>query len=117
MAIILTHELGHACAARAYGLKVHALVVLGIGGFCVSDRPTTRRSEIALYSGGTVGQIALFIVAVMAENYVLAQPSQITSDFLFVLTFFNALIALGNLLPIVGTDAGALLRVVCREAA
>lgn len=55
--LILVHELGHAFAAKIASSKVHAVLVMAIGGWCFADEPTSFIFRLTYYAGGIVAQL------------------------------------------------------------
>lgn len=116
VAIVVLHELGHAVAARACSARVHAIVLSGYGGCCVTDAPRSLPQAALVAAGGLLAQLLLLVLTL---GYLLvrgAPPSSPAANAaLFVLVGANALYMLVNLAPIQGSD-GALLLKIARQA-
>lgn len=97
--LVLVHEAGHAFAAWAGGLKVRAIQVTGLGGACFTDHPPTRAKALALYGGGLLAQLLLFIATVSAVAILGNPPSIFLSSLAFMFTFINAIMFGVNLIP------------------
>jgi Zn-dependent protease len=103
-ASILTHELGHAFAARRSGLKA-AIVIHALGGLTSwrPQGPITRRRAIAIAGAGPAASLLLALLAFMALLVVPRSAS------LSVLAQVNGFWSLVNLLPIMPFDGGQIL--------
>ena len=107
--LVVIHELGHAAAGAAVGLKVEAIALAGTGGWCLCSRDTTPRRALLFYSGGLLAQAAAFLLAV-ALLYVYGAPRHPwLAAGAVVFTAGNALLFLGNAAPR-GANDGALIR-------
>lgn len=107
---VLLHELGHAVAARAYGIEVERITLWFLGG--VAQMPEIPRQK----GGEAVMAIAGPIVsAVLAGAFWVAAPL-VSSESLglrFVLQYLsmlNLVLAVFNLLPALPLDGGRVLR-------
>ena len=109
--LVVLHELGHAIAARACSMQVHAIVLSGYGGCCVADIPS-RPLHAALFAAG--GLLVQLLVAVLAIGYLQVHGSSsshaINSAF-FILIGANVLYMLTNLAPFQGSDGARLLAI------
>ncbi len=108
--LIVLHEAAHAVAARSQGLKVSALLISGIGGFCQFQAPTSYRSAFIVTSAGLLAQAFLLLYAV-AYLAVFGNPGSgagvyVVRSFIYL----NAAMIVLNLIPskprqsITGTD-------------
>ena len=108
-ASVLVHELGHALAARAYGVKTLRITLWFLGGVAQLDELPRRRGAEAVVA--IVGPItsALLSVALAA----LLRAEAVTGGLAFVVSYLaitNAGLALFNLLPALPLDGGRVLR-------
>ena len=94
------------------GMKVHALVITGGGRYCYSDPPPHASDRFLLYSGGLLFQIAMFLLAVAYILIFGNSKSPAISCCLFVFTFFNAVIFIGNIVPYKGNDGSMILQAI-----
>jgi Zn-dependent protease len=109
--LVVLHEVGHALAAWACSMRVHAIVLSGYGGCCVADIPD-RPLQAALFAAG--GLLVQLLVAVLAIWYLLGHgspSSHAVNSALFVLIGANALYMLMNLAPFQGSDGARLLAI------
>lgn len=125
--IVVLHELGHAFAARAYGIPVQRIVLLPIGGVAELARlPEDPRQEFVIALAGPAVNFALaallWLVALvtplgvgLAEGQffqiftrgALADPAEAVFQYLFAA---NLGLGLFNLIPAFPLDGGRVLR-------
>jgi Zn-dependent protease/predicted transcriptional regulator len=120
---VALHELGHALAARAFGIPVREIVLLPIGGLAVLGRnPRRPLHELVIAAAGPAVNlvIALGLALAMAALGVaprtgaelaqasLAEPSGTTA--LVWLLLANVSLFLFNLIPAFPLDGGRILR-------
>jgi ATP-dependent Clp protease adapter protein ClpS len=98
-ALFALHESGHVVAARALGLRVHAVNLSAIGGACVVQLPRRPRDAWIVYSAGFAVQVALWVAtaAVVALSGPPAAPFGIAVVTTF--TWINVLVFAINLVP------------------
>ena len=58
LAIIVTHELGHAWMAQRLGYGVDAIHVAFLHGICVTDAPHSESDRVLVAWGGVLAQLA-----------------------------------------------------------
>lgn len=106
---VLIHELGHAVAARWYGVEVKQITLWLLGGMAQFEAlPRQRGGEAVVAVVGPITSLALAGVLYGAWQW-----GSWNSAALFVLaylTLMNALLALFNLLPALPLDGGRVLR-------
>lgn len=109
---VTLHELGHAWAARRYGIEVESITLWLLGGLASLEsmpREWERELWIAL-----AGPAASVLVAVGCYGIVLALPSSVPAV-VFVLGWLvvtNVALTVFNLLPAFPMDGGRVLRAV-----
>jgi len=109
-ASVTVHELGHAAAARRYGIETSAITLWILGGLASLDRlpkEPTRELVIAL-----AGPAASVLTGVVCYAAIFAVPASAPS-LVFVLGFLaitNLTLAVFNLLPAFPMDGGRVLR-------
>lgn len=109
-ASVTVHELGHAAAARRYGIETSAITLWILGGLASLDRlpkEPTRELVIAL-----AGPAASVLTGVACYAAILGVPASAPSV-VFVLGFLaitNLTLAAFNLLPAFPMDGGRVLR-------
>jgi Zn-dependent protease/CBS domain-containing protein len=109
-ASVTVHELGHAAAARRYGIETSAITLWILGGLASLDRlpkEPTRELVIAL-----AGPAASVLTGVACYAAIFGVPAS-APGVVFVLGFLavtNLTLALFNLLPAFPMDGGRVLR-------
>lgn len=113
---VLLHELGHAFAARRYGVRTPDITLLPIGGVARLDRiPDSPRAELAIALAGPAVNIVLaavlYVLATIAGRIdALGGIHLFGGTFLGRILFVNLWLALFNLLPAFPMDGGRVLR-------
>jgi Zn-dependent protease/predicted transcriptional regulator len=107
---VVIHELGHAMAARVYGVKTREITLWLLGGVAqLEQMPRTRGAEAVIAIAGPVVSVALAGLFGLLRG--LVPPEAITGQFLVsYLAFINLALALFNLLPALPLDGGRILR-------
>ena len=118
---IVLHEVGHALAARGYGIGTRHITLYPIGGVAALERmPEKPGREIAIALAGPAVNLiiaaALFAV-LMADVVLLSSPmSQLShnplENFAANVLWANVFLCLFNLLPCFPMDGGRVLRAV-----
>ena len=115
-ACVTLHELGHALAARRYGIATPDITLLPIGGLARLQRLPEKPSEeivIALAGPAVNVVIALLLILILGFNIDPANMSAIDDprvDFAARLAGVNILLVLFNLIPAFPMDGGRVLR-------
>lgn len=111
-ASLVAHELGHALAARRYGVKVRSIVLWVLGGVAQleSDSPNAR-AELEMAAAGPAVSFALAAAGAVAA-WLLGQlgVSALMVATVGWLAGINALLGVFNLLPAFPLDGGRILR-------
>lgn len=116
---VTLHELGHALAARRYGIETKSITLLPIGGMAnIQEMPKKPKQEIIVtLSGLVVNVIIAFLL--LATIYLIpgynfdASFETITSqNFLILLMYINLFIVAFNLIPAFPMDGGRILRAI-----
>ena len=98
-ALFAFHETGHAVAARALGLRVFAVELSGVGGFCRLQVPRSARDTWLVYSAGLMAQ-GLLLALTLATVAVAGPPtSRFGTAVVTTFTWVNLLVFLVNLVP------------------
>jgi Zn-dependent protease len=108
---IVVHELGHALAARRFGV-VPQVTLYGLGGLTsMQCRPLNRSQGILVSLAGPVAGLAFWQLALLALNHPSFLPaSPWVAAALFFLVYINLNWTLFNLLPILPLDGGQVMR-------
>lgn len=108
---IFLHELAHAFAARFEGVEVTEIVLHPFGGLARMRRePDNPRTEFRI---AIAGPAASFLLALVFMGLMLASSSvgtAVLTPLLFLLFFWNLLLAVFNLFPGYPLDGGRVLR-------
>lgn len=133
---VVLHELGHAVMAQHFGIRVHDITLVPIGGVArIEQNPTSSSSEILIALAGPAVNIAIAVALAPAVILVglvrgfasfgsyLSEPTiAAPGGLLLYLVATNVMLVLFNLLPAFPLDGGrvlraSLLRYVDRERA
>ncbi|MGB3799947.1 MAG: site-2 protease family protein [Lewinella sp.] len=119
---VVLHELGHALAARRYGVSTRNIVLLPIGGVANLERlPENPREELIVAAAGPAVNVVIAILLGIIVSVTGGLPDQealqaITvptgRNFLIGLLSVNILLVLFNLIPAFPMDGGRMLRAV-----
>lgn len=114
---VFLHELGHALAARRYGIHTQDITILPIGGLARLEKlPEDPRQELVVAFAGpavnlVIAGILFLIVNILPASREDFDLSTINSGtFLYTLFSANLILALFNLIPAFPMDGGRVLR-------
>ena len=119
---VFLHEMGHAMAAKHFGIKTKKIVLLPIGGISTNDITTNSpKEEFLITAAGPIVNIIIAIIlffAVPVHDYIslnLGQYFTALSDFSFRTFFFflfivNVALVIFNMIPAFPLDGGRILR-------
>jgi stage IV sporulation protein FB len=107
---ILMHEQGHALAGRALGLRVHRIVLHGMGGLCQFDRAPRDREGLLTSLAGPLAGLGL---AALSWGLILGTGggtgAETIDDVLYLSLWINLIWSLFNLVPMYPLDGGQAL--------
>jgi Zn-dependent protease len=111
-ACVLLHELGHALAARRYGIRTRDIILLPIGGVArLQKMPERPQQEMVVAIAGPAVNVALAIVLALfgglGESVTEAAMRGGIVQTLFIV---NVMMVLFNLIPAFPMDGGRVLR-------
>jgi stage IV sporulation protein FB len=115
-ACVVLHELGHAIAARRYGITTPDITLLPIGGLARLSRVPEHPSEeivIALAGPAVNVAIAAVLIIVLGAQFSVTDIAEIenpTVGFLARLAAVNVFLVLFNFIPAFPMDGGRVLR-------
>jgi Zn-dependent protease len=101
---IMVHELGHAFAARAYGLGPIAITLHGFGGLTRFTHAPKPRQGIFVTLAGPFAGFVLGLVALVASFFI---DGPVVGRLLVTATTFNLFWSAFNLLPMYPLDGGS----------
>jgi Zn-dependent protease/CBS domain-containing protein len=115
-ACVVLHELGHATAARRYGIKTPQITLLPIGGVAqLEHMPEKPSEEIVVAVAGPLVNVVIAAVLIIAlgrypDIATISQIENTSLGFVARLAVVNIVLVLFNLIPAFPMDGGRVLR-------
>ncbi len=108
---VLLHELGHAFAARQFGIGTRDIILLPIGGVASLERmPRNPYQELWIAIAGPLVNVLIAIILFVVLTFSPIQLGSGLSSFLFTLAIGNLFLVAFNLIPAFPMDGGRVLR-------
>jgi Zn-dependent protease/CBS domain-containing protein len=108
---VLGHEIAHALTARMENIRTVEIVLHPFGGLArLSREPDTPRAEFRIAIAGPVASFLIAMIFFLLGTLSSSTDSQAVTLLLYLLFFFNILLAVFNLFPGYPLDGGRVLR-------
>jgi Zn-dependent protease len=112
LAVIVTHELGHAFVARRLGYHIDAIGIAAWHGWCVCDAPDSEWHEVLVAGGGVAAQLAVALPVLLVTLALGDCDWSYFTPIVVFLGYLNIVIAIVNLVPGDGSDGAVAWRLV-----
>ena len=110
---VLLHELGHAMAARQFGIGTRDITLLPIGGVAALERmPRIPLQELWIAVAGPLVNVVIASVIFLGLLISPVSTSNVIGQFLGQLALVNVVLVVFNMIPAFPMDGGRVLRSV-----
>lgn len=107
-ASVIVHELGHAVAARRFGIRTRGIVLFLFGGVAqIAKEPPTPVAELVVAAAGPLTSLALAGTLALTRPLVAGSALGVIATYL---VWANVLLAAVNVIPGFPLDGGRMLR-------
>ncbi|MCB9377203.1 MAG: site-2 protease family protein [Holophagales bacterium] len=114
---VVLHELGHAAAARGFGVETREIVLYPIGGIARLDRIPSGKAELVIALAGPAVNLilagALFVFLIFQQVRTPVSAEELVgggAPIVWQLLMANLILAFFNLIPAFPMDGGRVLR-------
>lgn len=108
---VLLHELGHAFAARQFGIGTRDILLLPIGGVASLERmPRNPFQELWIAVAGPLVNLVIAVALFIGLNFSVIPISSVVAGFLMQLAIVNLALVVFNMIPAFPMDGGRVLR-------
>lgn len=113
---VLLHELGHAAAAKGYGVVTRDIILYPIGGVARLEKMPSGKAELVIaLAGPAVNFVLAALLLIAAAVLDLPLPATVEDlaagrSVVYNLLFINLMLGLFNLVPAFPMDGGRVLR-------
>lgn len=108
---VLLHELGHALAARQFGIGTRDILLLPIGGVASLERmPRNPFQELWIAVAGPLVNVVIAVALFIGLNFSVIPISSFVAGFLLQLAIVNLALVVFNMIPAFPMDGGRVLR-------
>jgi len=114
LALLASHEFGHAIAAKSRRVKVYAIKLYVMHGQCEHEEPYYEKNDVFIAWGGVLAQMTILIVALASERLVVFLPSlayETVQAIFFTFINVNIVIIVINLIPVPPLDGAKAWRI------
>jgi Zn-dependent protease/predicted transcriptional regulator len=110
-ACVVLHELGHAMAARRYGIMTRDIILLPIGGLARLQRmPEKPQEEMVVALAGPAVNVVIAALLLVLGVKPMSLVGMREAGILELLLFVNLMMVLFNMIPAFPMDGGRVLR-------
>ena len=107
---VVLHELGHAIAARRFGISTRDIVIYPFGGIATLSAQGSPRAELVIALAGPLVNVVIALAVLPWVQLRAEQLLVIPQDFIYRFFLTNVALVLFNLIPAIPMDGGRVLR-------